>query len=49
MAKTKTSKKSEKSADKLIKPTQKEDIVLTEKELEKVSGGPIYVKYQTSF
>jgi bacteriocin-like protein len=49
MAKTKTSKKSEKSADKLIKPTKKEDIELTEEELEKISGGPIYAKFQTSF
>jgi bacteriocin-like protein len=47
MAKTKTSKKSEKSADKLIKPAKKEDIELTEEELEKISGGPIYMKYQS--
>jgi bacteriocin-like protein len=47
MTKTKTSKKSEKSADKLIKPTKKEDIELTEEELKKISGGPIYMKYQS--
>jgi bacteriocin-like protein len=46
MAKTKSPKKSDKSADKLIKPTKKEDIELTEEELDKISGGPIYVKYE---
>jgi hypothetical protein len=45
MAKTKSPKKSDKSSDKLIKTTKKEDIELTEGDLDKISGGPIYIKY----
>jgi bacteriocin-like protein len=35
----KTSKSKAKSADKLLKTSKKKDIVLTEKELDKVTGG----------
>ena len=45
MPKTKAPKKSEKSPDKLVKTTKREDIELTEEELDKISGGPMYIKF----
>jgi hypothetical protein len=48
MATTNKPMKPKASADKLIKPTKKGDIELTEAELKDVSGGPTAVELKTN-
>jgi hypothetical protein len=46
MAKGSKPDKPQASTDKLIKPTRKGDVELTEEELKGVSGGPTAVEYK---